>query len=379
MFWTILFSLSGGIYAFFTLRSLWCLRWVRRLPPLPTVPAAPPRVSIVFAARDEAARVEQTVRHALAQRHIDLEILPVSDRSTDGTDAILHRLAAADSRVRPQRVDILPEGWLGKCHACHLGASRATGDWLLFTDADCWLKPDVVARAIAQAEAAGVDHITLTPGVAPHTAAAHAWHVSFLLSVADWIARVNRDHPRGHLGVGAFNLIRAEGYRKTGGFQALRMTVVEDVKFGKLVRRAGMRTRAFMGGDDVECHWGWTVPGMIKLMEKNYFAALNFYIAAAIGAGPVCMLLWAACVAGPFTGTAAGLFAGAALLSCIVPAVVVTRRLRWPWRYALWVPFVFVTLNYAILRSAWVTLRQGGIRWRDTFYPLATLRAGNLK
>lgn len=375
----ILFLLSGMLYAFFTVRALLCLPAVQRLPGLREPLKQRPRVSIIFAARDEAERVEETVRHALAQREVEVEVLPVSDRSTDGTDEILRKLAEADTRVHPQRVDHLPEGWLGKCHACHRGVQEATGEWLLFTDADCWLSPDVVARAIAVAEAAGVEHITLTPGVAPRTAAARAWHICFLLSIADWIARVNGDHPRGHLGIGAFNLIRASAYPKMGGFEALRMTVVEDINFGKLVRKAGLRTRAFMGGGDVECHWGLTVPSMIKLMEKNYFAALNYRVGAALGAGPVCMLFWVGGVIGPWTGLPAGIFAGIGLISCVIPALALTRRLGWRWRYALLAPFVFVTLNYAILRSMWVTLRQGGIRWRDTFYPLKTLRKGNVQ
>jgi chlorobactene glucosyltransferase len=161
----------------------------------------------VLAARDEEARVKHTPRHILAQEQIDLEVIPVSDRARDRTDSILKQVALEDSRVHPQRVDVLPDGWLGKCYACHVGASCATGDWILFTDADCWLKPDVIARAIAVAEREGVDHITLTPGVAPQTLAAEGWHLAFLISLADWFARVNQGKPDGHLGAGAFNLV----------------------------------------------------------------------------------------------------------------------------------------------------------------------------
>jgi chlorobactene glucosyltransferase len=82
------------------------------------------------------------IRHILAQEHIDLEVIPVSDRGRDRTDCILGQLALEDSRVHPKRVNVLPERWLGKCYACHVDASSATGDWILFTDADCWLKSD---------------------------------------------------------------------------------------------------------------------------------------------------------------------------------------------------------------------------------------------
>ena len=123
------------------------------------------RVSVVIAARDEAARIETTVRHLLAQIGVELEVIVVDDRSTDGTTEILTRLATEDNRLRVVRVDQLPAGWLGKCHACEVGAAMATGEWILFTDGDIWLKSDVVARAVQQAETETADHVTLMPGV----------------------------------------------------------------------------------------------------------------------------------------------------------------------------------------------------------------------
>jgi glycosyltransferase involved in cell wall biosynthesis len=270
--WTIL--LFGGTAALFlamTVGALFHLRWARRLPSLKELAAgkqsgftsAPAvRCSIVVAARDEEARIESTVRHLLAQAGVTIEVIVVDDRSTDRTSEILRRLAAEDARVRVQRVDVLPEGWLGKCHACHLGARAATGDWILFTDADCWLKPDVVARALSVADRERADHITLTPGIAPETLGAQAWHLAFLMSLANWFSGVNRDRPKAYLGMGAFNLGRASAYRECGGYEALRLTVLDDVKLGLLLRRAGKRTRGFIGGDDTECHWGNTVGSM---------------------------------------------------------------------------------------------------------------------
>lgn len=374
----ILFFLSATAFAGMALRALIYLRWVHRLPR--SLPARkPPLVSVIFAARDEEDRVEGSVRRLLAQQGVELEVIAVDDRSRDRTSQILKSLSAEDPRVHPKRVDQLPENWLGKCHACHLGASSAAGGWLLFTDADCWLQPDTLARALEVAEREAVQHITLTPGVAPQTIAAQAWHIAFLISVTDWIARVNQDMPNAHLGIGAFNLVRAETYRKFGGHDALRLTVVDDIKLGQLVRRTGGRSRAFVGGDDVECHWGVTVRQMIQIMEKNYFAAIDYRTALALTVGGGILLLWCAAVIGPFTGTFLGLAAGVSLLSSAIPALILARRLRWGIRGALFTPFVFAALYYAILNSTIVTLRQGGIRWRDTFYSLEKLRAGNVQ
>ena len=374
---TILWYAAAIIYSVASLRALIYMRWVKRLPTVPS--AAPlPKVSIIFAARDEADRIETTIRRRLAQQNVEFEILPGDDRSRDETSQILKRLSAEDSRVRPKRVDVLPEDWLGKCHACHLGAQSATGDWLLFTDADCWLKPDTLARALTVAQAEDVQHITMTPGVSPNTIAAEGWHLAFLVTVVDWIARTNSDHPRGHLGVGAFNLVQRDTYQKFGGHEALRLTVVDDVKLGRLVRKTGARSRAFFGGDDVECHWGVSVRQIIKIMEKNYFAALDYNVTFAIVTGPIMMLLWLAAILGLFSGQFLGTVAGVSLLFMIAPAFLLARLLNWKVRGALFAPFAFVALNYAIMRSTYVTLRQGGVKWRDTFYPLHKLRAGNV-
>src|SRR5580700_12235607 len=174
--WTILiFSGTAALFLAMTLAALWHLRWVRRLPALealtPAEGSALPsregrvRCSVVIAARDEEARIEGTVRRLMAQRGVEAEFFIVDDRSTDRTGEILRQLAGEDARVKLKRVEVLPDGWLGKCHACHIGASATTGEWILFTDADCWLKPDVIARAVQLAERDGADHVVIFPGL----------------------------------------------------------------------------------------------------------------------------------------------------------------------------------------------------------------------
>jgi cellulose synthase/poly-beta-1,6-N-acetylglucosamine synthase-like glycosyltransferase len=210
MWTTILFGATAALFLSMTAGALVHQRWTRRLPALEALPATAPRglegsgpepgpvrcpVSVIVAARDEEARLEDTVRHLLAQQGVAVDIIIVDDRSTDRTGEILRRLASEDARVQSRRVEALPDGWLGKCHACHIGASAATGEWILFTDADCWLKPDVLARALRVAEREAADHVTLTPGVTAETPAARAWHLAFLTSLAGWIAGVNRDRP----------------------------------------------------------------------------------------------------------------------------------------------------------------------------------------
>ncbi len=370
VFWSA--AVLGVLLAASALRSVVALR----LLPRQSGVTSRPRVTVVVAARDEEVRVETTVRGLLAQEGVELDVVVVDDRSADRTGDILRRLAADDPRLSVVRVDVLPDGWLGKCHACYVGADGAAGEWVLFTDADIWLTPDVVARAVTAAEAERADHITLWPGVRRATFLGSVSQLLFGLGMGRRALAVNHDVPGAHLGVGAFNLVRAAAYRAVGGYEALQMEVVDDLRLGLLLRRGGFRSRVYYAPRDVDADWCPDALGMLKGLEKNHFAATDYRLSRVLVGGGLLGGFWAAAVIGPWTGTPAGLAAGLALLSLAVPAAVAARRLGWPVAAAPLVPLFLPMLVACLLNSAVTTLWRGGVRWRDTFYPLAALRAG---
>jgi hypothetical protein len=184
----------------------------------------------------------------------------------------------------------------------------------------------------------------------------------FLTTFLGWIAGVNRDKRGAHFGLGAFNLVRTSAYRECGGHEALRLTVLDDIRLGLLLHRDGRRTRAFLGADDVECHWGTTLHELMRVMEKNYFAALDYRVEVVVAGGFAISLMLMIIIVGLLGGTSLGLFAAFSPLMLILPAIVIARRMSWPVRYALGVPAMFPVFFYAMFRSAFITLRQGGIR-----------------
>jgi hypothetical protein len=224
--------------------------------------------------------------------------------------------------------------------------------------------------AVSLAEREGVDHVALAFGPSSDDIGLRASHLVFLIRTANWISGANRDTGKRHMGFGAFNLVRSTVYRQCGGYEALRLTVLDDVKLGLLIQRAGKRTRAFLGGDDVEAHWGTNAFSIIKFMEKNYFAALE-YRTSLVFLGSVVMLIFSTVVIlGFLSATAAGLAAALSPLSLIIPGLVLTNRLRWSWMSALFIPVMFSIFHYALVNSAFTTLTRGGTRWRETFYSL---------
>jgi glycosyl transferase family 2 len=378
---TAAFGLVAAIFASMAGSTLWHQRWVRRLAPLGAAdaPADRPRVTAVVPARDEADTIARTVRALLAQRDVAIDVIVVSDRSRDATAGIVRAIAADDPRAQVVEVTSLPERWIGKCHACHVGAEAATGDWILFTDADCRLRPDVVARALAVAARERADHVSLTPAPIDPTLGAKVWYLVFGASVANWISAANRDVKDGHFSVGAFNMVRASTYRACGGYEALRLTIMDDVRLSLLVRRAGGRTRVYLGGDDVLCHWATSVGDAIRLTEKNYFAAIDFRTPVAAAAVLAFVLLFGTPIAGLVSGTWVGLACGLSPFLLCIPAAVGAPRMGWSPAIALLVPFFYPLPMIALARSAILTLRQGGVRWRDTFYPTAMLRDGAVR
>ncbi len=378
----IIFALIAAIWLIAAARQSLLLRALETLPELAdikneTIPA--PGVAVVIAARDEAGHIEAAVRSHLAQVGVDLRVLVADDRSTDDTPTIVARLAAADARVEHVRIDELPAGWLGKCHALHTAAGRAGADWIVFADADTELsRPDTLARAAAFARESNADHLCLFPRMPARTRWARALATAFFLAALDRIAGLNSDRPGAYFGVGAFNMVRATKYHAVGGHSTLRLEVLDDVHIGGLIRRAGGVSRARAAFDAVTTTWGGTVPELISVLEKNMFAATGYRLWLVALATLAFAALWIPAALGPIVALALGswtpILPTVATVIASAPAATLAHRLGFSRFEGALAPAVLPAIIYAGLRSTFLTLRRGGVRWRETFYPLADLR-----
>lgn len=357
----------------------------------------PPTLSVVVTARDEADGIETTVRRLLAQRYPDLEIVVVDDRSTDGTGAILDRLLAVRPAGAPRLEVIhnktLPEGWVGKCHACQLGAGRAGGSWILFTDGDVALEdPDLLVRVVSHAERRRLDHVAVFPDLRPMS----PWQAGLvavfgqLFILGSRLYEMTRDRPRGGGGIGAFNLVRRSAYDRIGGHQLLRMDLVDDYKLGMLLKESGARQRFFNGAGLVRCPWHRGARNVVRGLEKNFFSGFNYsliFLTAAtatlvtLSFGPAIL---GAAVTALTWGSASPPLLVAAWLPLVIQSMSIfagyfleARRYGYsPLTLTMLHPLSVALVIVAAWNSAFTTLRQGGARWRDTFYSLRALRAG---
>jgi chlorobactene glucosyltransferase len=205
----------------------------------------------VIPARNEERGIEEAVRSHLAQDYPDLEVIVVEDRSTDGTAAILARIAGEDRRLTVVQGVEPPAGWLGKPHALAQGAARARGEFLLFADADVSYAPEAVTGAVALCAARGLDLLAFFPRfemrgfwenvLMPYIPISYFFGPAFL---------INSDAQRRFAaGGGAGMLVRAASYRAAGGHEALRGSVIDDIHLAIRVRRAGGRCRMALADD----------------------------------------------------------------------------------------------------------------------------------
>ncbi|MGH7197776.1 MAG: glycosyltransferase [Candidatus Omnitrophota bacterium] len=282
-------AVLGFIFLVWTKRALWMARFRKTHPPLAPVSftlPAPPLVSVIVPARNEEKNIENCLTHLLKQTYPRLEIIVVDDRSTDRTPQLIGSFQrTSKTPVKNVRIEKLPPGWTGKNYAMFTGSKAAEGEWFLFTDADTTHRAESLSTALGCALERKIDFLTL----APETESKSFWEKTVqplaVGSLALWFnpEKINAPNSEVTLANGQFILVRRDVYEKTGGNEAVRQEVVEDVEQAKRARSAGYLvqfldgTRLYstrMYGSLKEIRAGWTRI-LTYLFNKNVWAILH--------------------------------------------------------------------------------------------------------
>ncbi len=230
------------------------------------------RVSVIIPARDEEGNIARAVRSVAVQQGVR-EIVVVDDGSTDRTGEILDGLKLEIPELRVLRVEALPEGWTGKSHAVTVGAREASGEWLLFTDADTEHRPGSLAALLARAESAHADLLSISPGQRTLT----WWEKAVIPMVYVHLAKlyefedVSDPASPSAAANGQYVLIRREAYQRVGGHEAVREQILEDVELARRVKSSGGKLLFLPGAEWVETRMYQTFAAMWQGWTKNLY------------------------------------------------------------------------------------------------------------
>ncbi|MCR8635255.1 glycosyltransferase [Paenibacillus radicis (ex Xue et al. 2023)] len=345
-----------------------------------------PLVSVIIAAKEEEASISETVKHLLNQTYPRLEIIAVNDRSQDDTGRKLEELRKwSEGRqsipvpLRIIHVTSLPAGWIGKNHALYQGYQQARGQYVLFTDADVLFQPAAIADAVHYMKENNVDHLTLAPDMIVRSfwlrAFVQYFFFTFSLYIRPWRANIDSQHKHG-MGIGAFNMMTRTAYERIGTHKAFALRPDDDLQLGIRVKQAGLRQRLASGREHIAVEWYSSLGEAVRGLEKNLFSGFHYRISLALLGvlGQLLMFFFPFLAIFLLDGWPLWLYTGAILILLVLYLRLIRYLIGHNGKEVIVLPLTVCLLCYIIIRSVWLTVRQGGIYWRGTFYPLDELK-----
>jgi glycosyltransferase involved in cell wall biosynthesis len=351
------------------------IRSLKDIAPLPV--EQEPMVDIIIAVRNEEADLANALQSLchLNYRHYNLVV--INDRSTDGTAAILARFAAEQPRITVHTIESLPPGWLGKNHAMYTGANLSGSEWILFTDADVLYHPDALGRAMSYIAMQQLDNLVVFPEVTSRSELFKAINATFRIMLEmrlrPWLVRNPKS--KASIGVGAFSLVSRKAYEDSGTHQRIRLRPDDDLKLGEQIKGAGYKQDVLYGDTQLSLEWYTSVQQFINGLMKNMFSAFKYNaVLAALNALAVLLVIVLPVPVLLIAGGAAERWMALVILVFQWMAFTFRPAMNARWWYVLLIPYAGLIMIYIIIRSAWLTLKNKGIYWRDSFYPLSELR-----
>jgi glycosyltransferase involved in cell wall biosynthesis len=350
---------------------------IKRLKDQPIIEKQIP-VAVIIAVRNEEEDLEKALQSVCNINYQNYRVIVINDRSSDRTAEILQDFEVNYPHLNVVTINILPDKWLGKNYALYQGYLNSTEEWLLFTDADIVFHPDAISKALGYAVRNQFDHITILPEVVSRSTLLNSVFATFcimlMIHMKPWA--VKNPKSKASAGIGAFNLIKRDAYEKMGTHAKIKLRPDDDLQLGLKLKSAGLRQDVLAGNKYICLEWYKNLQQFSNGLLKNSFAIADYKLSAAIT--NVLSILIAVALPMPvmfiFGTLYIRLMAFIVLLFHIIYMAFVPPN---KWWYAFMIPFAAFFMAYAFLRAAIITVKQGGIYWRDSFYSLEMLKDKN--
>ncbi len=238
-------------------------------------------VSILVPARNEENNIARCVLSLLGQSYDSFEVIVLNDQSEDNTAAILTDIVKQYPHLKVIEGKDLPRGWLGKPWACHQLAASATGDWLLFTDADTIHKPDMLKSVMGHALKDKPGLVTAFTKQEMHTLG-EKLIVSYpfwsIFSLFPMILAIRFGLSIFCAANGQFMLFSKTSYHEIGGHESVKNQIADDFSLAKLILKKHKKLQIYNMVDFVSCRMYRSFSEALQGFAKNYFAIFDYRI-----------------------------------------------------------------------------------------------------
>ncbi len=362
----VLYALAVAVISLTGLRGLGLFRQLRE-----GSPRSAPRVSIVIPVKNEADTLRDSLESVVALDYPEKEVIVVCAESTDGTEQIVQAFAG---RVRVVKEPPRPEGWVGKCWACHQGFLNASGEVLLFTDGDVTHGGGSLSSSLARLEEDRIDLLSVWPrAVTRATSERMLFPAGSFFLAAGIAAAATAETPRGRVIKGAngqYILVTRKAYSAIGGHEAVKAEIIEDGAMGKLAVERGLHV-VNMDGRGLLSYKPYASFREIWVAFERFSAGLLPGVRALLETVLVSLFFFTL----PVVLLAAGLAfqsADASAAGLLVSLVSLGTMLEFYWRYSharyvVLAPFAGLVMVAAFL-AGFVSFRRLGIEWKGLLY-----------
>lgn len=335
-----------------------------------------PFVSILVPVRNEERNLEPLLQSLLSQDYPHYEIIVIDDDSTDNTWSILEKWAALDHRLRIERSQKLPPGWTGKNWVCHQLSRLAKGDFLLFTDADTVHHPQSLKRAVASAFFHRADLLSALPEIEARTWSEKLFMPMIPLALVSLLPFFKVNPKRGRsfpVALGPFLLFRREAYHKSGGHEANKSHLVDDIALARQANRHGQRITWLDGSHLFRIRFYTNFHEVWNGFSKNSYEAIKGTPLKVLLATVACYLLFIR----PYLVLLGSLaHAQLAFLPFLQVTLISLTRFLLAERFGMslaWIllhPFSVIFALLILFNSCRLTLLGKKIAWKERWYPL---------